>query len=924
MAGVEAFTILAVLEAKDRISGVLSHVDETLDRFSGTATRAAEAARTAGTAIDESFLQTASGADAAEVADARLAATRAKLFKATQDQAAAERELLTAQAEAATAVDGYAASDARLIAANDRLAASQRAVATASREEAAALRMQAASADTSAASTVAGTTVLGRWGGAATAAGTALRVAGKFAMGAGIAAAAIGYESIKAATSFQTLTTRLITSAGETSSNLKLIQRGILGISTDTATSANELATAMYQVESAGYHGAAGLTVLKAAAQGAKDEGANATTVAKGLTSALNSYKRPASAAALITSQLVTAVSRGRTTFQDFSASLGNVLPIAAAAGVKLQDVTAVMAQMTNQGVSAQRSSQNVARAIQSLESPSGTMKKEFEALGITSQQVTQTLGSKGLQATLELLDRTAQKAGKEGTPAYTEALRKLMGTSAGLNVALDATGKHSKDTEAAIKAIGGASTEAGGNVKGFSEIQKTFGFQMDKAKTAIHNAGIAIGSALLPAVTRVAAAIARVVTPIANWIQHHQKLTAIVLGSLVALGALAAVVWAVAAAVQVLLSPVTLIVVGIAALVAGLVYAYNHFKTFRAIVDNVASFLKTVFVGAWHLAAKAVDAFAPVWDAMVKTVKSIVQWFNDNVLSWIKDRVSDLVSWWKSHSKELTAVWHFVFEFIKTEAKVAFDLVKGWLGVLYQGWKVAWGLIKDTVKLVWGVIKDTVTLAMHTIMNVIGVVLDLITGHWGKAWKDLKKLASDALKDAWRLIKDMGSNAGTLLWDAGKNIIKGLIGGIKSMIGAVGGAISDVVSEVKNHLPWSPAKKGPLSGSGAPEIGGRNIVKLMAQGILTGAPHVEEAIKHVTGIVAAQQSRGGSLAVGAAGGFGGGRGGAGAAGSVVNLNFDLRDSRVMSDRDMDLLVNKIGKQVATRLLPAGGVRIRM
>jgi TP901 family phage tail tape measure protein len=322
----------------------------------------------------------------------------------------------------------------------------------------------------------AGAAATGRWGGAATAAGGALRVAGKFAIGAGIAAAAVGYESIKAASSFQTLTTRLVTSAGEASSNLKLIQRGILDVSTDTATSANELATAMYQVESAGYHGADGLKVLKAASQGAKDEGANATTVAKGLTSALNSYHHPASQAALITSQLVTAVSRGRTTFENFSASLGNVLPIAAAAGVKLQDVTAVMAAMTNQGVTAQRASQNVARAIQSLESPSGTMKKEFEALGITTQQVTTTLGTKGLQATLELLDRTAQKAGKEGTPAYNEALRKLMGTSAGLNVALDATGKHSKDTEDAIKAIGSASTEAGGNVRGFSEIQRPSG----------------------------------------------------------------------------------------------------------------------------------------------------------------------------------------------------------------------------------------------------------------------------------------------------------------------------------------------------------------------------------------------------------------------------------------------------------------
>ena len=101
MSGVEAFTIMAILEAKDRISGVLTHVDETLNSFSSTAARAADTARVAGAAIDESFLQTASGADALEVANARLSASQASLAQTTQEQAAAERELLAAQAEAA-------------------------------------------------------------------------------------------------------------------------------------------------------------------------------------------------------------------------------------------------------------------------------------------------------------------------------------------------------------------------------------------------------------------------------------------------------------------------------------------------------------------------------------------------------------------------------------------------------------------------------------------------------------------------------------------------------------------------------------------------------------------------------------------------------------------------------------------------------
>jgi TP901 family phage tail tape measure protein len=946
----EAFTILAILEAKDRISGVLTHVDETLDRFSTTAVAAADAARTAGTAIDESFLQTASGADALEVANARLTASQTSLAMATQEQAAAERELLAAQAEAASGTLDQAAADTALIDANARLTASQRAVATASRDVAAAQRIQAAAAGEGAAATTASTAGLSRWGGAAGAAGSALRVAGKFAIGAGIAAAAVGYESIKAATSFQTLTTRLVTSAGESAKNLEMIRKGILDVSTATGTSANALATAMYQVESAGYQGADGLTVLKAAAEGAKDEGADATTVAKGLTTALVNYHIPASQAGKVTSQLVTAVSHGKTTFQEFSASLASILPIAANAHLKLADVSSVLAVMTNHGFTAQRATTNMANAVRHLTDFTSVQTKEFTAMGISADQVKSHLSSEGLGGTLMWLDGVA----KQNTKSHGDmvaALNKLTGSASGANVAMSLAGKGADQYRSALKDVSGATTEAGGNVKGFGEIQKTFGFKMDQARTAIHNAGIAIGSALLPAVSKIAGAIARVVTPIAGWVEKHQKLTAIVLGSIVAIGALTLVVAALGTVIDVLFGWVGLIVVGIAALVAGVIYAYKHFATFRKVVNDVASFLKTAFVEAWKLAGQVVQWFSDnvmplvkkaiqgliswfeahkqdfvkAWDTLVKGVKDLADWFNDNVLDWIRARIKDLTSWWKSHSKEITQVWHFVFEFIKTEAKVAFDLVKGWLGVLLAGWKVIWGAIKDAVKLVWDLIKNIVTGAMHMIMNTIGVVLDLITGNWGKAWKDLKKLASDALHDAWNIIKDLGKDAGSLLLDAGKNIIKGLISGIKSMVGAVGSAIGDVVSEVKDHLPWSPAKKGPLSGSGAPEIGGRNIIKLMARGISESAPQIEAAMAHVMATVKARQAvtlshavTAGALtgltpvAAAAAGGGGG------------TLIIDVHDNHVMSDRDISQLVDKIGRQIATRVLPAAGVRIRM
>ena len=85
------------------------------------------------------------------------------------------------------------------------------------------------------------------------------------------------------------------------------------------------------------------------------------------------------------------------------------------------------------------------------------------------------------------------------------------------------------------------------------------------------------------------------------------------------------------------------------------------------------------------------------------------------------------------------------------------------------------------------------------------------------------------------RILSALG-DVGSLLFSSGKKIVQSLLNGIKSMIGDVGSAIGGVVDEVKNFLPFSPAKKGPLSGSGAPDRSGRSIGRLLARGLTASA----------------------------------------------------------------------------------------
>ncbi|MGH7721507.1 MAG: phage tail tape measure protein, partial [Candidatus Dormibacteria bacterium] len=105
--------------------------------------------------------------------------------------------------------------------------------------------------------------------------------------GAAVATVAIGIGAVTTdmAAKFQTSMTLLETGAGEAEANLKGVSDGILAMAPQVGVMPAELASGMYLIESAGYHGAAGLTVLRTAAEGAKVGGADMATVADVLTS---------------------------------------------------------------------------------------------------------------------------------------------------------------------------------------------------------------------------------------------------------------------------------------------------------------------------------------------------------------------------------------------------------------------------------------------------------------------------------------------------------------------------------------------------------------------------------------------------------------------------------------------------------------
>ncbi|MEU2859909.1 phage tail tape measure protein [Streptomyces mirabilis] len=331
--------------------------------------------------------------------------------------------------------------------------------------------------------------------------GTMMGKLGKATTAVGIGVAAV---SVKMASDFQTATVRLVTSASETNDHLDMVRKGLLDMAGQVGVSATDLAKSMYYIEAAGFHAGDGLTVLKAAAQGAAAEGADTTTVGKALTDVLKDYHMKASAAGDVTSKMVTAISHGKVNLQDFSASFANIVPAASAAGISFNDVGAALSEMTNHGFTAQRGSQNLAQALRSLIKPTGPMKKAFAEFGVSADTLRAKLHSPtGLTDAMQYLSEKATKAGKEGTPEFAGALKQLVGTAAGANAALTTTGKNFKDTNDTIKAMGGSTADAQGKVKGFAEVQGTLHQKVNQLKDGLKSLLIELGTKLIPIITK-------------------------------------------------------------------------------------------------------------------------------------------------------------------------------------------------------------------------------------------------------------------------------------------------------------------------------------------------------------------------------------------------------------------------------------
>lgn len=479
----------------------------------------------------------------------------------------------------------------------------------------------------------------------------------KVSVASATSAAALG-ASVKLASDYTDAVAKVGTVADLQSVSLEKLRDDMLQLSTETGRGAGEIADATYQAISASVDTADAVSFVGTSVGLAKAgflETADAVDV---LTTIINAYGLEASDAGRLSDILIQTQNDGKTTVNELSQSMGQVIPLASAYGVNIENLAASYAQLTKNGVATAQA---------------GTyLKSMLNELGDSGSDVGEILKSKTGKSFGQLMNDGMSLGDvlgilNDSVNGDSEALAGLWSSSeagtGALSILSSGVGAFNDEL--------GNMQDSTGNVADALETLSTPSAKAQESLNAVKNAGIELGSAALEAIAPLLEQLAETVKSLTERFSNLSPATQtvivavmailaalgpviIIIGTLIqSIGAIMTIAPAVATAlgtvkiaIAAIGGPVTIVIAVITALVLKFIHAYNTSEEFRNKVGL-----------AFYNVKKAVTESLAAAMAKVKEFVSV----GKNVIVGLWNGINDKVAW------------------LKGKVKGVVDKIKGW-----------------------------------------------------------------------------------------------------------------------------------------------------------------------------------------------------------------------------------------------------
>lgn len=206
---------------------------------------------------------------------------------------------------------------------------------------------------------------------------------GALTKGLTVPLASAGVAAGKMAMDYETNFAKVSTLLDKNKVDYKQYSNDLLDASGESKVAVGEFSEAVYQSISAGVDQTKAIgftTEAMKLAKGGFTDGAKAVDV---LTTAINSYGMEADDVTKVSDMLITTQNLGKTTVDELSSSLGNVIPIASQSGMSLEELMTVIATLTKNGIGTSESITGVKAALSNIIKPSEEAAKAADALGL-------------------------------------------------------------------------------------------------------------------------------------------------------------------------------------------------------------------------------------------------------------------------------------------------------------------------------------------------------------------------------------------------------------------------------------------------------------------------------------------------------------------------------------------------------------
>ena len=413
---------------------------------------------------------------------------------------------------------------------------------------------------------------------------------------------AIGASSFKVAADFEQSMLKVKAVSGATGAEFKALEADALRLGSATRFSASEVSGLQLEFAKLGFTSDEITKVTEATLALAQASDSDLATAAEVAGSTLRAFGLDASETQRVTDVMSSSFSSSALDMSLFKDSMKFVAPVAKSAGLSLEETSAMLAALANNGIKGSQAGTALRRIIQELGTGSGTVAEKIAALNDSGLNLTSSFDEVGRSASSALL---------------------VLGNSIG-----DVGNLTTKFEGAEGAAAGMAATMDSGAIGGIARM-----------KSAIEGAQIAIGSALAPTITKIVDKIAELAQRFTSLDSSTKQMILTIAGIAAVIGPIMVVlptlISAIGTALSLLFTPVGAVIAIVAALAAAFYYffddikqpmldfinffieLYNESMIFRGAIQGVIMHVKNMF-------AVAKFVFTSLYDIITRIVERI------------------------------------------------------------------------------------------------------------------------------------------------------------------------------------------------------------------------------------------------------------------------------------------------------------